>query len=56
MSLLAKAKKKGRFSITRRARGGNTWFDVWMLKERQTVTLESGDRELCLVLVAGLLR
>ncbi|MBX4321782.1 5-deoxy-glucuronate isomerase, partial [Mycobacterium tuberculosis] len=29
-------------------------FDVWMLKKGQTVTLESGDRELCLVLVAGL--
>ena len=56
MSLLAKAKKEGQTQhITPQSAGWKyIGFDVWMLKKGQTVTLESGDRELCLVLVAGL--
>ena len=56
MSLLAKAKKEGQIQhITPQSAGWKyIGFDVWMLKKGQTVTLESGDRELCLVLVAGL--
>ncbi|MDU4313618.1 MAG: 5-deoxy-glucuronate isomerase, partial [Klebsiella michiganensis] len=55
MSLLAKAKKEGQIQhITPQSAGWKyIGFDVWMLKKGQTVTLESGDRELCLVLVAG---
>ena len=55
MSLLAKAKKEGQIQhITPLSAGWKyIGFDVWMLKKGQTVTLESGDRELCLVLVAG---
>jgi 5-deoxy-glucuronate isomerase len=56
MSLLAKSKKEGQIQhITPQSAGWRyIGFDVWMLKKGQTVTLESGDRELCLVLVAGL--
>ena len=56
MSLLAKSRKEGQIQhITPQSAGWRyIGFDVWMLKKGQTVTLESGDRELCLVLVAGL--
>ena len=56
MSLLAKAQKEGHIQhITPQSAGWHyIGFDVWMLKQGQTVTLESGDRELCLVLVSGL--
>ncbi len=56
MSLLAKAQKEGHIQhITPQSAGWQyIGFDVWMLKQGQTVTLESGDRELCLVLVSGL--
>ncbi|MFW0189082.1 5-deoxy-glucuronate isomerase, partial [Klebsiella pneumoniae] len=54
MSLLAKSRKEGQIQhITPQSAGWRyIGFDVWMLKKGQTVTLESGDRELCLVLVA----
>jgi len=57
MSLLAKAQRDARHlqHITPENAGWRyIGFDVWMLKEGETLTLESGDRELCLVLVAGL--
>lgn len=56
MSLLAKSRKEGQIQhITPQSAGWRyIGFDVWMLKKGQTVTLESGDRELCPVLVAGL--
>ncbi|WP_373327749.1 5-deoxy-glucuronate isomerase, partial [Cronobacter turicensis] len=56
MSLLAKAQRDARHlqHITPESAGWRyIGFDVWMLKQGETVTLESGDRELCLVLVAG---
>ncbi len=50
MSLLAKSRKEGQIQhITPQSAGWRyIGFDVWMLKKGQTVTLESGDRELCL--------
>ncbi len=49
MSLLAKSRKEGQIQhITPQSAGWRyIGFDVWMLKVGQTVTLESGDRELC---------
>ena len=48
MSLLAKSRKEGQIQhITPQSAGWRyIGFDVWMLKKGQTVTLESGDREL----------
>jgi 5-deoxy-glucuronate isomerase len=56
MSLLAKSRKEGQIQhITPQSAGWRyIGFDVWMLKKGQSITLESGERELCLVLVAGL--
>ncbi|MFQ9623562.1 MAG: 5-deoxy-glucuronate isomerase, partial [Enterobacteriaceae bacterium] len=56
MSVLAKSRKEGQIQhITPQSAGWRyIGFDVWMLKKGQSITLESGERELCLVLVAGL--
>ncbi len=55
MSLLSKAQPGGQIQhITPQSAGWRyIGFDVRMLKKGQSITLESGERELCLVLVAG---
>lgn len=59
MSLLAKAEQpdsSGRIQhITPESAGWRyVGFDAYLLKKGQTLNLESGDKELCLVLIAGL--
>ncbi len=56
MSLLAKAQHNARQiqHITPESAGWRyIGFDVWMLKKGETVDFDSGEREFCLVLVAG---
>ncbi|BCQ42785.1 hypothetical protein ERHA55_03120 [Erwinia rhapontici] len=59
MSLLSKVKQpdaQGRIQhVTPESAGWRyVGFDAYQLKKGQTLTLESGSKELCLVLVAGL--
>ncbi|MFC0141061.1 5-deoxy-glucuronate isomerase [Erwinia mallotivora] len=56
MSLLSRSKKEGHIqSITPQSAGWRyIGFDVWKLAKGEKISLACGDRELCLVLVAGL--